>query len=47
MDKGKYTEKCMKILKIKKFCKLQRNPTKNIEMKIQRAVKKIKNKLSS
>ena len=46
MDKGKYTEKCMKILNTKQFCKLQKDPTKTIEMKIQRAVRKIRNKLS-
>ena len=46
MDKGKYTEKCMKILNTKQFFKLQKDPTKNIEMKIQKAVRKIKNKLS-
>ena len=46
IDKGKYTEKCMKILNTKQFFKLQKDPTKNIEMKIQKAVRKIKNKLS-
>ena len=45
MDKVKYTEKCMKILITKQFCKLQKDPTKSIEMKIQAAVRKIKNKL--
>ena len=38
MGKDKYKEKCMKILNTKQFCKLQRDPTKTIEMKIQRAV---------
>ena len=46
MDKGKYAEKCMKILSSKQFHKLQKDPTKNIETKIQRAVRKIKSKLS-
>ena len=32
----------MKILNTKQFCKLQKDPTKNIEIKIQRAVRKIK-----
>ena len=36
----------MKILNTKQFFKLQKDPTKNIEMKIQKAVRKIKNKLS-
>ena len=46
MDKGKYAEKCMKILNTKQFCKLQKDPIKNIEMGMQRAVRKIKNKFS-
>ena len=36
----------MNLLNTKQFCKLQKDPTKTIEMKIQRAVRKIKNKLS-
>ena len=36
----------MKILNTKQFFKLQKDPTKNIEMKIQKTVRKIKNKLS-
>ena len=44
-DKGKYSEKCMNILNTKRFCKLQEDPTKTILMKIQRAVRKIKNEL--
>ena len=45
MGKGKYTEKYMKIHNTKQFCKLQKDPTKTVEMKIQRPVRKIKNKL--
>ena len=41
MDKGKYTEKYMKILNTKQFRKLKKDPTKNVEMKIQRALRKI------
>ena len=37
----------MKIVNTKQFCKLQKDPIKTIEMKIQRAVRKIKNKLST
>ena len=36
----------MKILNTKQFCELQKDPTKNIEMGMQRAVRKIKNKCS-
>ena len=36
----------MNIHNTKQFCKLQKDPTKTIEMKIQRAVRRIKNKLS-
>ena len=46
MEKRKYTEKFMKILNTKQSCKLQKDPTKTIEMKIQTAVRKIKKKLS-
>ena len=37
----------MEILNTKQFCKLQKDPTKTIEMKIQRTVRRIKNKLIS
>ena len=47
MGKGKYTEKHMKIHNTKQFCTLQKGPTKTVEVKIQGAVRKIKNKLSS
>ena len=46
MEKKKYIEKFMKILNTKQSCKLQKDPTKTIEMKIQTAVRKIKKKLS-
>ena len=46
MDKGKYTDKCMNMLKTKQFCKLQKNTTKFIEIKIQRATRKMKMKFS-
>ena len=35
MDEGKYTEKCMNILNAKQFCKLRKDPTKIIKLKIQ------------
>lgn len=46
MDKGKYTDKCMNMLKTKQFCKLQKNTTKFIEIEIQRATRKMKMKFS-
>ena len=45
MEKKKCTQKFMYILTTKEFCKLQKDSTKTIEMKIQRAVRKTKNKL--
>ena len=47
MDRGKYTEKCMNLLNTEQFRKLDKDPTKTIENKIQRAVRKIKTDLSS
>ena len=46
MGKGKYPEKFMNILNTKQFCKLKKDPTEAIEMKIITAIRKIKNKLS-
>ena len=42
MDKSKYTEKCMLLLNTKQFQKLDNDPTKTAEEKIQRMLKKIK-----
>ena len=47
IDRKKYTEKCMDMLNTKQFRKLDKDPTKTIETKIQRAVRKIKNHLST
>ena len=44
MDKWKYTEKYGNVLNTKQFCKLQKDSTKIIEMKIERAGRKIKDK---
>ena len=44
MEKGKYTEKYRNILNTKEFCKLWKDSTKIIEMKIGRAGRKIKDK---
>ena len=45
MDRGKYAEKCMNILNPKQFVSCKKILQK-LEMKIQRADRKIKNKLS-
>ena len=42
-----YTNKCLKILNTEKFRKLDRDPVKPIEAKIQRAARKIKSHLSN
>ena len=36
MDSSKYTEKCLEILEKDKFAKINYDPTKRIERKIQR-----------
>ena len=46
MDSSKYIEKCLSILDNEKFIKITGDPTKRIECKIQRCVRKIKNKIS-
>ena len=47
VDRKKYTEKCMDMLNTKQFCKLDKDQTKTIETKVQRAVIKIKDYLSA
>ena len=46
MDSSKYIEKCLGLLDNEKFVKITDDPTKRIECKIQRCVRKIKNKTS-
>ena len=46
IDRNSYTNKCLNILNTEQFRKLNRDPTKPIEAKIQRAVRKIKSHLS-
>ena len=41
IDQKKYTEKCMDMLNTKQFHKLDKDPTKTFETKVQRAVRKI------
>ena len=47
MNRNKYTNKCLNIRNTEKIRKLDRDPTKPIEAKIQRAVRKIKSHLSN
>ena len=47
IDTNRYTNKCLNILNTEQFQKLDRDPTKPIETKIQRAVRKIKSHLSN
>ena len=46
MDSSQYMKKCLDMLNNDNFIKLTDNPTKSIEGKIQRAIRKIKSKLS-
>ena len=45
MDKTKYQEKCLALLNTNQFVKLNRDPTKQIETKIQRVLRKIKSNI--
>ena len=45
MDKAKYQEKCLALLNTNQFVKLNRDPTKQIEAKIQRVLRKIKSNI--
>ena len=47
MDRNKYTDKCLELLQTNQFMKLNHDPTKSIEGKIQRVLRKVKNRLSS
>ena len=46
IDRTKYTEKCLDLLNTDSFIKLDHDPTKTIEGKIQRSIRKIKNNLT-
>ena len=46
MDKTKYTNKCLEILETNQFTKLNHDPTKSVEGKIQRLLTKFKSRLS-
>ena len=47
IDRKRYTYKCLNILNTKQFQKLDRDPTKPREAKIQRAIRKIKSRRSN
>ena len=46
MDKDKYIEKCMSLLTTKHFKQVDRDPTKTLESKAERSLRKLKSKLS-
>ena len=46
MNRDKYTEKCLQILNIKQIVKLNSDPTKVTERKVQNHLRKIKSKFS-
>ena len=46
MDRRKYTEKCLNMLNLNRFKKLDHDPTKAVENKIKRTLRKIKYKRS-
>ena len=46
MDKAKYTYKCLEILETNQFTKLNHDPTKSVEGKIQTLLRKFKYRLS-
>ena len=47
MDRTKYTDKCLELLQMNQFMKLNHDPGKSIEGKIQLILRKVKNRLSS
>ena len=46
MNKDKYPEKCLELLDAKQFQKLNYDPTKTTERKVQNTVHNVKSKLS-
>ena len=47
MDRTKYTNKCLELFQTNQVIKLNHDPTKSVEGKIQRILRKFKNRLSS
>ena len=46
MDRHKYTDKCLALLSTKQFTTLTNDPTKTLESKVQRTLRKIKSKFT-
>ena len=46
MDRSNYTEKCMSLLSSNQFKHIAKDPTKSLETKVQRTIRKINSKLS-
>ena len=46
MDRSNYTEKCMSLLSSNQFKHIPNDPTKSLESKVQRTIRKIKLKIS-
>ena len=46
IDHSKYTEKCIELLENDRFAKVNDDPTKRIESKIQICVPKLKSKIT-
>ena len=46
MDRTKYTSKCLEIPETNQFTKLNHDPTKSVEEKIQQLLRKFKSRLS-
>ena len=46
MDRHKYTDKCLSLLSTKQFTTLTNDPTKTLESKVQRTLRKIKSKFT-
>ena len=46
LDRTRYTEKCYNIINTNQFVKLDNDPTKTIESKVQRTLRKIKDKMT-
>ena len=46
MNRDKYVEKCLQILNTNQFVKLNPDPTKTTERKVQNVLRKIKSKFS-
>ena len=46
MDRSKYTKKCLEMLSTKQFTVVENDPTKTLESRIQRTLRKLKSKIT-